>query len=73
MVEIVVSDNGVGFSSVEKEEGNGIGLSNAIARMQFLYGNGFTLERFNKPSRGGAFVMLRYPFRTKEGEHEGNG
>ncbi|MCB1095008.1 MAG: histidine kinase [Verrucomicrobiae bacterium] len=62
-LEVLVEDNGVGRQS-ESARGWGIGLSNAEARLEALYGKeGFSLK-LNDREGGGTVVTIAFPFQT---------
>jgi two-component system LytT family sensor kinase len=63
MLAIRVQDDGPGLSGSSSSERRGIGLANARARLQQLYGEDARLEMENSDG-GGAVVTLRFPFRS---------
>lgn len=63
MLVIRVQDDGPGLIGSSSSERRGIGLANARARLQQLYGEGARLDMENSQG-GGAVVTLRFPFRT---------
>ena len=63
---IRISDNGSGF--VMSNGGHGVGLSNARARLDQLYGAAGSLRTHSEP--GGALVELSIPFRRMPPIHE---
>ncbi len=64
-LSLVVEDNGVGPAG-NKAKGWGIGLSNAEARLQALYGpDRFSLELKERPE-GGTRVTIELPFETDQ-------
>jgi two-component system LytT family sensor kinase len=63
MLTIRVQDDGPGLSGSSSSVRRGIGLANARARLQQLYGEDARLEIENSHG-GGAVVSLRFPFRS---------
>lgn len=76
VLELVVRDNGPGISEPERATQKGIGLSNTIERLRYLYGRNqkVLLENIRPgeepaPFQGGGFqVLLRLPLRKEEEE-----
>ena len=70
-LRLEISDDGAGFSGGQLlRPGNGVGLSNAKARLQTLYGDKhqFTLMA-NQPT--GASVIIEIPFRLSHSNQNG--
>jgi two-component system, LytTR family, sensor kinase len=64
-LRIQVRDNGAGLpSNASHASKGGVGLSNARARLNQLYGAAYRFELENDP-RGGCVVTLEIPFRTE--------
>jgi two-component sensor histidine kinase len=62
-LHLEISDDGQGFGSGHLLGGNGVGLSNTIARLQTLYGENHQFKlTANQPT--GACVKIQIPFRT---------
>lgn len=62
MLELTVTDTGLGFpESRTPSASTGVGIANARARLEQLYGANFTLEMTNH-EEGGAIVKIRIPF-----------
>ena len=66
MLTIEIKDNGAGVKTNSGSTGNGVGLSNARARLQQLYGDRQSLDLSNR-SEGGALVRVQLPFTTENG------
>ena len=66
MLTIEIKDNGAGVKTDSRTAGNGVGLSNARARLQQLYGDRQSLDLSNR-SEGGALVRVQLPFTTENG------
>jgi two-component system, LytTR family, sensor kinase len=64
-VRIVIQNSGPRRADKQKENGNGIGLSNTVERLQALYGTNhkFLVEW---PEAGGCQVTVELPFRKAE-------
>lgn len=62
-----VKDNGPGFSESAKSfQGEGVGLSNLVDRLENIYGESYSFE-INNLASGGAEVVIELPFiRAKE-------
>lgn len=57
-----VKDNGPGFSDSAKNfQGEGVGLSNLVDRLENIYGGSYSFEINNIPN-GGAEVVIEIPF-----------
>jgi two-component system, LytTR family, sensor kinase len=67
LLQVVVEDDGPGFSSSNSSHSAGIGLSNTRARLEQLYGETGRLTTENAPG-GGAIVTVWVPFRTAPDE-----
>jgi sensor histidine kinase YesM len=63
MLELGISDNGVGSSSGDTPITEGVGLGTTRARLQHLYGTHHRLE-LERPQEGGFRVTLTIPFRA---------
>ena len=63
MLELRISDNGVGCGAGDTPPAEGVGLGNTRARLQHLYGADQRLELKSAPG-GGFTVTLSIPFRT---------
>jgi signal transduction histidine kinase len=66
-LEIEVTDTGPGFHELPDTSRRGVGLANARARLDQLYGSAQSLELGNGPN-GGAFVRAVLPFRLYQGD-----
>jgi LytS/YehU family sensor histidine kinase len=65
LLEIKVYDDGPGLRHEWRIRGesSGIGLSNTVARLQQLYGNGYNFDIHNR-KEGGVEALLMLPFRV---------
>jgi LytS/YehU family sensor histidine kinase len=65
LLEIKVYDDGPGLRQIwrARAEGNGIGLSNTVARLEQLYGNDYKFDIHNR-QEGGVEALLMLPFRV---------
>ena len=63
VLTIRIEDDGPGPSRASQNPGTRVGLANARARLQQLYGSAGMLTLEQAPS-GGAIVILRLPYRT---------
>ncbi len=61
---IEVADDGIGMKQ-DADSNSGVGLRNARARLQRLYGSSATLE-ISRPEAGGTVVRLELPYRREE-------
>jgi sensor histidine kinase YesM len=67
-LELSVRDDGPGFGGAPAGRGTGVGLVNAYARLEQLYGaSGFEMYRGDAPG-GGALVRITLPFGTAGAE-----
>jgi two-component system LytT family sensor kinase len=62
-----VTDTGPGFPAGAEASRRGVGVANARARLEHLYGAAHSLELTNAPS-GGAMVRAIIPFREYQGD-----
>lgn len=60
-LQIRVSDDGPGLTSVSSAAGAGLGLTNTRQRLRHLYGDESSLDLFDDPE-GGTIAMLSIPF-----------
>jgi sensor histidine kinase YesM len=67
-LRLEVSDDGQGFGGRQLfGAGNGVGLSNTIARLQTFYGENHQFKLMaNQPT--GACVIIEIPFRTRNAD-----
>ena len=64
MLHVEVTDSGPGLvSNANGIRGHGVGLRNVRARLEQLYGPGFSFQMINK-SEGGLAVVFQLPFQT---------
>lgn len=66
-LEIIITDTGPGFTGGAEPSRRGVGIANARARLEQLYGSEQRLELSNAPS-GGALVRAVLPFRRYQGD-----
>ncbi|HEY8184168.1 MAG TPA: histidine kinase [Thermoanaerobaculia bacterium] len=62
-LRVTIEDNGPGIGSEILPSGNGIGLSNTIARLRHLYGDEQRLSIANRPE-GGLRLVIELPWHT---------
>ena len=62
-LRVIIEDNGPGIRGERAPSGEGIGLSNTIARLQHLYGERQTLTLRNR-DEGGLRLTIELPWRT---------
>jgi len=63
-LRVTIEDNGPGISPDTQPAGEGIGLSNTIARLQHLYGDRQRLQLVNR-DEGGLRLTIELPWRTE--------
>lgn len=62
-LRVTIDDNGPGIAAGNTSSGNGIGLSNTIARLQHLYGTRQQLSLLNR-EEGGLRLTIELPWHT---------
>jgi LytS/YehU family sensor histidine kinase len=63
-LRVTIDDNGPGIAAGNAPSGNGIGLSNTIARLQHLYGARQQLSLLNR-EEGGLRLTIDLPWHTE--------
>jgi two-component system, LytTR family, sensor kinase len=64
-LRVTIEDNGPGLVDGAAPSGEGIGLSNTMARLQHLYGSRQRLDLVNR-DQGGLLLTIELPWHTAE-------